>query len=51
MGIYQLQVNDKNTKLRCENMFKVHNKDTTRLSNDVIVVSLMLTLNRFHLFF
>ena len=54
-GIYLLKVNNRNTRKKVWNMFKVNNKDTKTTphqndANGVVLVSLLLTLNIFHTF-
>ena len=50
-GIYLLKVKNKNTRTRCENMFKVNNKDTRTMPlaiehiSHLALVFLLLTLN------
>ena len=46
-GIYLLKVDNRSTRTRCQNMFKVSNKGTITLP-DVVMVSLLLTLDIFH---
>ena len=48
---YMLKVNNANTRKRCESyMLKVKNKDI-KTPFDIVLLSLLLTLNIFHTFF
>ena len=50
-GIYLLKVNNKNTKKRCEICSNLTIKTPERRQCDVALVSLLLTLNIFHILF
>ena len=49
-NIYFFKVNDRSTRKRCSEMFKVNNKHQNDV-NDVALMFLILTLNRFDTFF
>ena len=48
-NIYLFKVKNINAKKRWRN--KVNNKDTREMVNDIVLASLLLTLNKFHTFF
>ena len=50
LGIYLLKVNNRNTRTRCEISWKLTVKTPEILKRTVILVSLLLTLNRFHIY-
>ena len=54
VSIYLLKLSNLNSRTLCENRFKVNNKGTRKMTSDpidIVLVSLLLTLNRFHTFF
>ena len=50
VNMYRFKVSNRNTRKKW-NIFKVNNKDTRAMSNDVVLLSLLLTLNLYHTFF
>ena len=50
-NIYLLKVNNRNTRKKVWNKFKVNYKNTRTTSFDVVLVFLLLTFNIFHTFF